>query len=500
MSIFENMGNAVGNWLAGYIAPKINDNMGRTQSILATYYTGDHRPQIKRKEGTTQDDNVIINDVGLAVDRSVSRLFRGGVKFNLPDGADAQEEYLEAVWDLNKQEIILYQVGLHGAVYGTGYFKIAPDGLTDPYTGKVMPRLIPLDPEIVRVTTDPQDMNIVAQYRIEYKIIEKTGEYASREVAYREITRRDGSGWVVEHYEQAGSNAQWKLVESVPWEYDFPPIIHWKNLPSLKSCYGDSDIDDAINVQDKMNFVVSNTGKIIKHHASPRPVGTGFSGKDMKPLDDSPDSMIVIPAENAKVFNLQMDSDLVSSRGFADDLKQSIFDVSREIDLSSIKDKLGALTNFGLRVLYTDALDKNDTKRSLYGDALKELNRRLLVLAGYTSEASNPGEVQWGEAMIINVMEEMQTDQLALDMGLVDKGTVYARYQSRYGKSWEDIQQAIADERAHANQNNADIGSIILRNFSNGGGQEQTPNQPPMMGQGQQQPRRAQQEMTGNNA
>src|SRR5512139_1510028 len=122
MSIFDSMGNAVGNWLAGYIAPKINDSMGRTQTILGTYYTGDHRPQLKRKEGV-QDDNIILNFTGLAVDRSVSRLFRGGVRFMLPEGADAQQEYIDRVWDLNKKEIILYQSGLHGAVYGTPYFK-----------------------------------------------------------------------------------------------------------------------------------------------------------------------------------------------------------------------------------------------------------------------------------------------------------------------------------------------------------------------------------------
>ena len=70
-----------------------------------------------------------------------------------------QQEYLDKVWDLNKKEIILYQVGLHGTVYGTTYFKISPDGVIDPYTNKPYPRLIALDPEIIRVKTAPQDMN-----------------------------------------------------------------------------------------------------------------------------------------------------------------------------------------------------------------------------------------------------------------------------------------------------------------------------------------------------
>jgi hypothetical protein len=173
-------------------------------------------------------------------------------------------------------------------------------------------------------------------------------------------------------------------------------------------------------------------------------------------------------------------SDLASSRAFALDLRQSIFDTSREVDISSMADKLGALTNFGLQVLWSDAIDKNDTKRQLYGDFLIELNRRLLVLADFTGEQSNPGTLQWGNALPINVIEEMTADEKALNMGIIDKETVAKRYQSRYGKEWEDIKAALEDEQAQANANNADIGSMILRNFNRGGGVEQ-PNQQPMM-------------------
>jgi hypothetical protein len=83
---------------------------------------------------------------------------------------------------------------------------------------------------------------------------------------------------------------------------------------------------------------------------------------------------------------------------------------------------------------------------------------------------------------------------MALDMGIIDKATVASRYEDRYGKTWKKIEAAIREEQANANQNNSDIGSIILRNFNNGmGGAEQ---QPPMMGQGQaQQP----QQMTERN-
>jgi hypothetical protein len=475
---FETMLNNAGDWMASKIAPYLNDAMGVRGSILANYYQGDHRPQLKTKVGA-QSDNITQNFVGLAVDRSVSRLFRGGVKFNLPDGSEAQQEYLERVWDLNKKEIILYQVGLHGAVYGTAYFKVCPDEMIDPYSDQLFPRLVAIDPEIIRIVTDSQDMNEVEQYVIEYKTVNKDG----KEIGHREITRQAKQSenetdapevadtWVIEEWEQSTIyRNQWTKVLTTSWDYSFPPIIHWKNLPSLKSCYGDSDIDDAINVQDKSNFVVSNTGKIIKFHAHPETIGTGFAVKDMQALEAAVGSFHAIPNENAKVYNLEMSSDLASSRAFALDLRQSIFDIAREVDISSMADKLGALTNFGLQVLWSDAVDKNYTKRRLYGDAILELNRRLLVLNNWTGEASQPGKIKWGEALPINIMEEMLADEKALGMGIVDKETVSARYHDRYGKSWEDILAALEEEKTGAASSSDNIGAMVLRNFNQGGG------------------------------
>jgi len=489
------MFNNLGDWLGQKIAPYITDALGMRDFTLANYYSGDHRRQLKTRIGQP-DDNIILNFVGLAVNRSVSRLFRGGVKWELPEGGNQQQEYLDKVWDLNKKEIILYQVGLHGAVYGTTYFKVSPEGLTDPYTNELYPRLIALDPEIIRIKTAPQDMNEVQLYTISYKI---------RETAYWEITVRndveygfDSNGniitrsrveetdqleevtvWVIDEYEQVGGGPRVK-TDTKTWDYPFPPIIHWKNLPSLKSCYGYSDIEDAINVQDKTNFVVSNTGKIIKHHAHPKTIGTGFHVKDMQPLPDSPDEMWAIPSGGGgvepKVYNLELSSDLASSRAFALDLRQAVFDIVREVDITSMADKLGALTNFGLQVLWSDAIDKNDTKRQLYGDALKELNRRLLVLAGNEGEASNPGDIQWGKALPVNLTEEITFDKIALELGIIDKETVANLYQSRYGVDWETIQANLDAQSEKDNQQNADVGALILRNFNQGKGMnEQIP-------------------------
>ena len=90
------------------------------------------------------------------------------------------------------------------------------------------------------------------------------------------------------------------------------------------------------------------------------------------------------------------------------------------------------------------------------------------MLGGFEKEASNPGDVQWGDAIPVNVMEEITMDKTALELGIVDKETVARRYQTRYGVEWEQIQERIGQQQTADNAGNADIGTQILRNFNRG--------------------------------
>mgnify|MGYP003558113422 CR=1 FL=1 len=502
-NLFSTMSNRIGAAIGGWLSPFMgggnptyempSEDLARRYATLRNYYNGDHTPQLKSLDG--QRDHITQNWAGNIIDKGVSRLLRGDVKFALPETSTEQQEYIDKVYVLNKKPILLTQYALHGGVYGTPYFKICPDEVQDPFTSEMYPRLIALDPELVRIHVSNDDASEVHAYVISYT----NGNKAHWEITYRSdmqwlfdannnlvITHNEKTEevegeqveaektWLIDVVEQHGGMPR-QVVNSTPWEYPFPPILHQKNLPSLRNCYGDSDFDDIINIQDKSNFVVGNTNKIVKFFANPITFIFGISAKGMKEnkLDSAVGSIYAIPDKDAKAMNLEMSSDLTSSRNLAQDLKKSIYEIGREVSMDSIGDNLGQLTNFALRVLYSDAVDKNETKRWLYADALKELNRRLLVLTDKWQGAdTDPGDVIWGEALIINVKEEMETDQLALSMKVVDLETVTRRYESRYGVAYDDIQKKLADQAKAANANNSNIGAEILRRFNQGQGAE----------------------------
>lgn len=419
---------------------------------LQAYREGVHRRQIAAKPGQA-DDNLTENIIGLIVDRSVSAVLGDGIRLALPD--EEQQQLLDEIADANDLQMLLHDAAENASIYGTAYLKILPAAVESVTREDVMlPRVIVLDPRWMRIVTPPDDIGRVIGYDM---------HYTADGVARREETRiaeADDLGriksWIVRMYESSRSTSgRWQMIAETLWSYEFPPILHWKNLPRANDCYGRSDIELVLELQDRLNFVSSNISRIIRYHAHPRTWmrGGGVGGK----ASWGPDEMIVLSGDNAMVSNLEMQSDLASSRAFYNDLRAAIFDVSRTVDLATMKDRVGQLTNFGLRVLYMDELARITTKRALMERALLELVHRLLVIEGVDPD---PGAVYWPEILPINESERNDVNGFDLDRGLVSKQTV----AEARGYDWEREQERIAEER----QGEETVGAAILRAFQRG--------------------------------
>jgi len=437
------------NWL---LEPLLGSDWAKRSEALNVareYRRGKHKPPIK-----TPDDAIVINFIGLLTDRSIANLFGKEPIFDLPGESDSAEQvYIDGVWAANRKMNLLKQAAMYGAESGTCYIKILPNGAIDK-TGAVVPRLVALDPSWVTMDTLPEDVDTVIRYTIAYTI---TDPITKKEKAIKQVIEHDAdsSYWSVVDYVSTGS--RWDKVDESMWEFDFAPIISWQNLPEPGSPYGRPDItEDLIDLQNKINFVSSNTAKTIKYHAHPKTWARGFLKQEK--VSWGADEMLISDDPNALVQNLEMQSDLGSSMDFIRYLRQALFDVSRAVDIDSMADKLGSLTNFGLRVLYQDALGKLEEKRGLYGEAIIEINHRLLVLSGAAN--TDGGEIDWPNVMPENENEVSQAIRNDLELGLVSKQTA----SGRRGYTWADEEQRIADERLATDN----IGAALLRQFGQG--------------------------------
>jgi len=460
------------NRLVDNFSARISDaylQRGKEISRARAYYFGDQR-KMMRKRANGPDYNITVNFIKPIVNKSVSLLFGKPVKFEYPEGATAQQEYIEQVYESNKQGIMLHNLARYGSEAGHVFLKYQPQA-------EGLPRLIPLDPEITEAIPHPDDKDMVIEYRITYKSIGLDG----KEVNKMEITRmgyyetqltRDGvyeivdsaaeepvQNWKVQNYEASHlTGGKWQLVSEELWDYPDPPIIDWQNYPNPSEHYGIPDVtDDEIQLQNVINYTVSNQNKIIASHGHPFTWGNMVGvekkqemGPDIWPSYENPD---------AKWNQLPPIGDMPGIDLFLNWLKGALFEITQTVDMATLHDKVGTLTNFGLHVLFQDALSKLDTKRELYGWGLRELNRRILVFGNLEPVEC---KVIWEDPLPKNENEISAMYQADLNMGIVDKQTV----AERRGYDWDTVKERLDEEQ----QSQENIGSVLLNAFNRNGG------------------------------
>jgi len=103
-------------------------------------------------------------------------------------------------------------------------------------------------------------------------------------------------------------------------------------------------------------------------------------------------------------------------------------------------------------------LSKLDDKRGLYGEAIIEINHRLLELANMAN--TDGGDVIWPDVLPVNQLEQVTALKTDLEMGLASKQTA----SHMRGYDWEEEEERLADE-AQAGDN---VGAALLRAFGQG--------------------------------
>jgi len=399
------------------------------------YYEGKQKVFLKIREGEP-DYNVIVNLAARVVEQSVNFLIGKMPQFDLPgdDEKTASMEKMIVAWlERYDGEELLNDLFTTGAVCGHVFVKLVMDGQD------VRPTY--LDPSLVTVFWDPTDKSRPVGYMITWD--EQRGNEV---VIHREDHMRseNGTNWVIRSY--TGNGATWTIAgEDMIWPYPFSQIVDWKNLPNPRGYYGKSDLEKGIlRLNDIYNFRQSNTNKILYIHAHPRTVAFGVDRTKIQ--NTTIDGLWTIPETNADVKNLEMQSDLESSRQHALDMKADFFGDAQMVDLSALKDKIGQITNFGLRLMFAEALAKNRKKRLLAGRGLAEMIRR----AGEIMRLDWSGiSVTWDDPLPENENEQVTNAKEKIAMKVASRQTE----AERMGYDWERERKRMDEERAQTGYN-----------------------------------------------
>jgi hypothetical protein len=405
------------------------------------YAYGNHKAPLRRG----QESNVTLNLCGIKADRIVGALDEP--ELELPNGIEAEpdpqdgrrivtlkspaQQGLED-W-LERQEFseFIHDTVMTGVIAGHIFLKLYVNRY-----GELNVAL--LDPRTVTVIWNETDVKDVLFYRLEWQVGQ---ERRVQDIVPSELVPEGGAeGWYIIEYRQ-GQNGLQETARDL-WPYDFAPIIDWKNAHNPLSYYGRADLDKSVRaLNDSVNFVASNTAKIIKVHASPRTIVTG--GKLDMEQQTAPDVAITFESKDVSVYNLEMTSDLGSSMRFLESLRAAFFAEGRVVDISSVRDHIGTLTNFGVRMLFHDMTKLVSARRRLYGNGIAEMARRVGVIMGWGDEAP---ACHWGEFLPTNRIELVQALKTEIEIGTTSKQTAAADL----GRDYPTETERMAEEQNDA--------------------------------------------------
>lgn len=359
-------------------SPLTKDHQARATLFKTywNYYRGRHRKNLKIKPNEP-DDNVTLNYSRKIVNQGVNFLFGKPVTFHIDEdveGRTPEEAILDSAWaddPLNDFSMVdfLQECAMYGAMTGTPFIRLYPADSPHGRAGKAS--FVNIDPSMVDVITSADDKRHVNEYHIIWK---------SSDVWLRDrFVKVTDESWEIAR-EEYGRAGEWRTTEDVvTWDYSWSPIFHCQNLKNPLDFWGISDLEDA-DLNDAVNFTASNNGRIIRFHAHPKTVLLGADAKQIQLT--AADGLWAIPNAEAKVNNLEMQSDLNASREHQRMLTGAFHQVSDVPMLDEITTQVGALSGFALQILYGALLGKTESKRRRYGGMLSRLNNAVLQLEG----------------------------------------------------------------------------------------------------------------------
>lgn len=399
------MTNPIYQSLVDLLAKEELNRLERFRKAWQAYY-GELPKPLKVEPGNV-DDNIRLNFIKLIVNKGVFFLFGKDVDFELDKTQKTTaESWLENAWRFNRKMTLLQKAAINGGVCGHSFIKMKLKA------GMEYPRLIALDPETITVTLAADDIDQVHNFKIQYPSKDpETG----RPVGVRQVIERNGKFWKITDQLGNQENNSWRTVNTENWPYEWPPIFYCQNLPAPNEFWGMSDIEpDILEVNNAVNFTVSNTGRILKYHGHPKTWGKGFEAAELR---IAVNETVVLPSPEAELHNLEMLNDLSSAIDFYKRLKEALHETSQipEVALGKLE-SINGLSGLALKILYQPLLEKTDTKRQLYGEMLVDLNRRMLEVGGFGED--NFTEIHWKDALPKDQKEARETALIDGQLGV----------------------------------------------------------------------------------
>lgn len=414
------------------------------------YYNGNHKLPLKVKPEQA-DDNTLLNLCAIGIEKEAAFTQLQGVEvpgeITRKPGRDGKpqkvkgqrQETLEEWLEFIDFPALFEDIKLSGYITGHTILKL----FVDPDDDQL--KLALIDPRMFTGFWLAGDTRKHLWYRLQWQVDE--GMNRRQDIVPNKLLDSTAPGWQIIEYEQ-GKSGQWAEIGRDEWEYEFSPIVHWKNAYAPYQFYGTSDLTH-YHLNDRVNFTASNIAKIIRVQAHKKFVVTGGELSDEMLAD--PDAVWEFASPDVKASVLEGTTDLSAAMAHLQELRSTFFTQMRVVDLSTIKDRLGQITNFGVKMLFSDMSANIQEKQRLYGSGICEALRRALMILTGSADVPKP-QAHWQEVVPENRVELLTAIEKEHALGILsiqtasdDLGRDYETEQANLEQERERSMAAMAD-------------------------------------------------------
>lgn len=437
------------------------------------------------------NDNVKSNRCEPIVNKGASALFGDVLKIEASSETTEEEtkeqDFIDGLWgDDDDRMTRLNKIAVNGGCFGEPFLKLIPAQGRMKY-----PRIVNLDPRLMRIVTAPDDCDLHLAYIFESP---GPGNFQKRQIIARvdpdgsaAITGNDDLNdyWAITNYVRMEHTGNW--YQSGPqdtWDYPFPPIFCCQNLPNPNEAWGTPDLTpDLIQLNESLNFLLSSLSRITKYHGHPITYATGTYATE---IDTSINGLTCLPGKDTTFGKLDPMTDYSGLLSFIADLRTSMDEQSRipAVALGRLADIVrGTVSGIALKLMFMPLEEKTIQKRRLYGHLVKCVTRAAMVVEGVIpveEYEDYPIALHWGNVIPADDLQNAQ-GAMALQQAGVSKTTAL----SRIGFDAKEEAEKIAKEKEQEAKLQPEPKPVQPLSVA---GQEQTPGtnaQPPQQQGGQ---------------
>lgn len=397
--------------LDSFVSPEDRDRLIKCREYW-DFYEGYHwegiedfdKPQITKNYCRPFVDKFVAFEFGLGfVVKSL---------YDLNQEEQPVTKFLNEVWDDNKKNLLCLELGQVKSVTGDGWIQVrfeSPEELNDPFNeykkGRIRVHVLPT--EIVFPEYDQHDKDKLIKLTLAYPInVQDTGllrKTKFKQVLYRQV-------WTNESIEEYHGHDL--IKDPMPNPYGTIPFVHIANTPIVGRTEGVSDLADLISLNTELNLKTSDVSEILDYHSAPVTV---VYGAKISSLEKGAGKMWGGLPKDARIQNLELDSDLGASVSYIEDLKTAMHEVGRvpEGALGGSQ-AISNTSGVALHFVNLPLIEKTRTKRLTTGEGLQKVNKLILLFGLIHEMITKPQDAKDFFKTDVDFPDTLPKDELIL--------------------------------------------------------------------------------------